>query len=226
MYVFFFLQFPFDTARTVHRPFFNENDELVGVVPMMSQTNVIRNVYIKSLKSTIVELPYGGNTEESLINNRFSMLLIYPHTRHISAVFRALRKFNIANIFAAFPTDENDFDEIIITLPKFQISSNLDVKSQLEQLGVTDVFNPNRADLSKMFGNQSRDPPYLSRVLHKAKIQVNEFGTVASAVTVASISFRSFADEIIFDRPFGFLIVDQLTNSILFAGQVNNPQYI
>lgn len=192
---------------------------------MMTQTtDRLRNVYIESLKSTIVELPYGDyddDDDESLTTHRFSMLLIHPHAR-LSVVFRALRTFDIANIFNAFPNDENNFNEIILTLPKFEINSNFNAKIQLEQLGVTDVFNPNEADLSKMFSNRTQ-LPYLSHVLHKARIRVHEFGTIAAAVTVGSFSYKSFADEIIFDRPFGFLITDQLTNSILFAGQVKNP---
>lgn len=190
---------------------------------MMTQTNnLIRFKYIQSLHSTIIELPYGDYTDASLTNNRFSMLLIYPHVR-LSAVFRALQRFNIARIVHAFSRDKNNFREITITLPKFEIDSNFNVKTQLEQLGVVDAFNPNLANLSKMFSNRAQRP-YLSDVIHMAQIQVNEFGTVASAATVVRVNDRSgFRHEINFNRPFGFLIVDQVTNSILFAGQVKNP---
>lgn len=212
----FFSQFPFDIKKTLPRPFFRENGELIGDVPMMKQVSYLRNAYIEPLKSTIVELPYGDRNDD-----RFSMLLILPHAR-LSAAFRALRTFDIANIFKAFPTDENDFEEIILTVPKFEINSNFNANTELEQLGVTDVFNPNEADLSKMFSNRTQQP-YLSHVIQKARIQVHELGTIAAAVTVVSCSSRGLIDEIIFDRPFGFLITDQLTNAILFAGQVKNP---
>lgn len=186
---------------------------------MMTQTKVLRQAYVRRLEATFVELPYG----DSMTDSRFSMLLIYPHAS-LSSVFRSLRTFNIAEIFKASPTnnDDGEYNEIAITVPKFEINSNLNLKSMLERMGVRDVFNPADANLSKMFSNPTQ-PPYLSHVLHKARIQVNEHGTIASAATVANFSFKSLPDEIIFNRPFGYLIVDQLTNSILFAGQVKNP---
>lgn len=176
---------------------------------MMRQRNEFRNVYIGYINATVVELPY---------DNRFSMLLIYPHAS-LNTVFDALRTFDIVSIFK--PPLSSDIG-MTITVPKFEINSKINVKSELEQMGVRDVFNPTDANLSKMFSN-STQRPYLSHVVHKARIQVNEAGTIATAVTVANFEDKSLGDEITFNRPFGYLIIDQLTDSILFAGQVKNP---
>lgn len=190
---------------------------------MMTQTRVLRQGFDGRLGATIVELPYGDpNYDDSLTNHRFSMLLLRPHDS-LKSVFRSLRTFNVAKIFDALPRNERDFErEIELTVPKFEINSNLNLKPVLERMGVRDVFSQGDANLSKMFSNPSQ-PPYVSHVLHKARIQVDEYGTIASAATVVNISDKSLPDDITFDRPFGYLIVDKLTNSILFAGQVKNP---
>lgn len=208
------LQYPFDSEKTELRHFFRENGQLIGDVPMMTQTNVFRKVYVRQLSATVVELPYGSD-----YSNRFAMLLIYPHAP-LNAVFRKLRTFDIGSIFDE--SNENNYNEIDLTLPKFEIKSNLNVKWVLEGMGVSDVFSSTNADLSRIFVNQT-PRPYLSHVLHKARIQVNEVGTIAAAVTVAEFGFKSFAEEINFNRPFGYLITESSTNSILFAGKVRNP---
>lgn len=82
-----------------------------------------------------------------------------------------------------------------------------------------DVFDPIKANLSKM----SRQPTYVSRVFHKAVIEVNEVGTVAAAVTGGTISFKQTPVEIVFNRPFGFLITEKTSSTLLFAGQVRHP---
>lgn len=191
---------------------------------MMTQKIVLRQAYISRLDATVVELPYDDRSDsDSLTGNRFSMLLIHPHAS-LNSVFRSLRTINISSIFDAFPTSDDDemLTEIVLTVPKFEINLSLNLKPLLERMGVRDVFNPADANLSKMFSNPT-PPPCLSHVLHKARILVNEHGTVASSVTAVNFGYKSLAEEITFDRPFAYLIVDQLTNSILFAGQVKNP---
>lgn len=176
---------------------------------MMIQKNEFRYVRSSRINATVVELPY---------DNRFSMLLIYPHAS-LNTVFDALRTFDIVSIFK--PSFQNDF-ELTIAVPKFEINSKINVKSELEEMGMRDVFNPNDANLSKMFSN-STQRPYLSHVVHQARIQVNETGTIAAAVTAVNIFDKIASNVITFNRPFGYLIIDRLTDSILFAGQVKNP---
>lgn len=86
-------------------------------------------------------------------------------------------------------------------------------------MGVKDIFDPKKANLSKL----SQDAKYVSRVFHKAIIEVNEQGTVAAGVSLGSVSFKQSPVEFVFNRPFGFLITDKVTNTLLFAGQVRHP---
>jgi serpin B len=86
------------------------------------------------------------------------------------------------------------------------------------------AFDPNQADLSGMDG--ARDL-YLSQVLHKAFVAVDEAGTEAAAATVVIVEASSMPVsspiEFKVDRPFIFLIRDNTSGTILFLGRVLNP---
>lgn len=70
-------------------------------------------------------------------------------------------------------------DEVEVFLPRIKITADFVLNSLLEDMGLTDIFDPNAADLSGI----AKYSPYLSRIIHKAKIEVTEEGTVAAAVT-------------------------------------------
>lgn len=199
--------------KTIERPFYRENGEYIGHVPMMMQENQLRYTSISTLGASFIELPY--NTE-----NRYSMLLIYTNSS-LASVFRNLRQFDIAKIHAEIQksNDDDDLDDVKLTLPKFKIDADLELSTVFKYLGVIDIFDAAKANLSKM----SRQKLHVSHVFHKAIIEVNEVGTVAAAVTTAPLSNRNIPKEFVFNRPFGFLITDQFTNTLLFAGQVRYP---
>lgn len=95
----------------------------------------------------------------------------------------------------------------------------MELRTVLEHLGITDAFDPAKANLSKM----SKQTTFVSRVFHKAVIEVNEAGTIAAAVSTGSVSFKQTPVEFVFNRPFAFFITDRTTNTLLFAGQVRHP---
>ena len=79
------------------------------------------------------------------------------------------------------------------------------------------------ADLSGMTGNREL---FISDVIHKAFVSVDEEGTEAAAATAVMMPFSAAPEEPIkftADRPFIFLIQDNLTGTILFFGRVVNP---
>lgn len=184
---------------------------------MMYQRNVFPFATISTLDASVLELPYGKE-------NRLCMLLLLPRRNStLTAVFENLRQFDIAKIDHEIHkfdnTDDYDETEVELTLPRFNIDSDLELRTVFEHLGITDIFDPTKANLSKM----SHQPTYISRVFHKAVIQVNEVGTVAAAVSAGSVSFKQTPVEFVLNRPFGFLITDRTTNTLLFAGQVRHP---
>jgi len=93
----------------------------------------------------------------------------------------------------------------------------------LKALGMTDAFDPNRADFSGMTGNRDL---FISDVIHKAFVAVDEKGTEAAAATAVIMELAMapmFEVSLTVDRPFIFLIRDTVSGQILFMGRVVNP---
>lgn len=204
-------------TQTRDQPFYRENGEYLAHVPMMAQRNAFPFATIGGLDATILELPYGEQ-------NRLSMLLIYPRPNTtLTAVFHKLHSFDIERIHHELHrfdnTDDFEETEVELYLPKFSIDSDLELRTVLEHLGITDIFDPVKAKLKRMSGQEI----YVSRVFHKAIIQVDEAGTVAAAIAGGTLSFKQSPVEFVFNRPFGFIITDRITHTLLFAGQVRHP---
>lgn len=198
---------------TIDQAFYRENGDYIAHVPMMIQEHQLRYAVIRDLDASFIELPYGND-------DRLSMLLIYPNST-LTPIFRKLRQFDLAKIHAKIQEsgEDDDPDDVKLTLPKFVIDSDLELSTVFEHLGISDIFDPVKADLSKM----SKQKLHVSHVFHKAVIEVDELGTTAYSVTTAPISNRNIPKEFVFNRPFGFLITDRATNTLLFAGQVRYP---
>ena len=93
-------------------------------------------------------------------------------------------------------------------------------------MGLNDAFDPSRADFSGIDGRARW--LYLSAVLHKAYVEVNEQGTEAAAATavvigVTSAISKELPREFRADHPFLFLVRDRTTGSVLFTGRVTTP---
>lgn len=113
-----------------------------------------------------------------------------------------------------------------VGLPRFAVTYGNELSEELASLGVTDVFDQERADLTRM-GTSGNGPLYASAVLHKTFIDVNEEGTSAAATTVVEVGEGSSGPaappevkEVILDRPFVYLIVDYATMTPVFIGTV------
>ncbi|MDD3948008.1 MAG: serpin family protein, partial [Anaerolineaceae bacterium] len=111
-----------------------------------------------------------------------------------------------------------------LSLPKFKIETpEMELINPIKELGLVDVFGM-EADLSGMSGDKSL---YVSTLVQKAFIDVNEAGTEAAAVTLAVVQVKGMLSpetlKISFDKPFMFLLRDTSTSTILFAGQVVQP---
>jgi len=108
-------------------------------------------------------------------------------------------------------------------MPKFKFEYQTGLKDILQAMGMTDAFNE-AADFSKMTMIEAL---FIADVLHKAYVSVDEKGTEAAAATAVMMAGSAPPkDEPIdftIDRPFIFLIMDNVTDSILFIGRVMNP---
>lgn len=120
----------------------------------------------------------------------------------------------------------NDADkcEVYTSIPKFEMEYDLNMNSVLQEMGIKDAFSQESADFTLM----SDDNLYVSQVLHKTNIIVNENGTKAAAVTSAEVEATSeeFVDtdykQVYLNRPFVYMIVDCKENIPIFMGTIKS----
>ena len=112
-----------------------------------------------------------------------------------------------------------------LSLPKLDLSMQNSLTAPLKSCGVTSMFDPAKADFSGI----SDDWIYIEEVLQKLRVQVDEEGTRAAAVTamMADGAALPYAERVAVDftcdRPFVVLIADEKSGSACFAGVVTNP---
>ena len=109
-------------------------------------------------------------------------------------------------------------------MPKFDISAELDLKDALIKMGITDIFDADTADFSALTDGDS-DGIFLSGIKQAARVQIDEEGCRASALTVGMYAGAPIPEDtvdLVFDHPFIFEIISA-TGLPLFVGIVNNP---
>jgi serpin B len=94
------------------------------------------------------------------------------------------------------------------------------LKDDLAALGMRIAFDPARADFSGM-ADVAPERLYITKVIHKTFVDVNEEGTEAAAATSVGIGITSAPPSMEINRPFLFVIRERLTGAILFIGQIN-----
>ena len=111
---------------------------------------------------------------------------------------------------------------VTLSLPKFTTDFSISLKPILANLGIKRAFGE-----KAQFGGISDEPLFISDVVQKTYINVNEKGTEAAAVTMAiagALSMKPPKIEILtFDHPFIYAIIKDNGNKVMFAGKVGNP---
>ena len=113
--------------------------------------------------------------------------------------------------------------EVDVYLPRFELTTDYQLRDTLAAMGMPRLFDAARADLSGIHGGS--EPLWLATVLQHALVQVDEAGTVAAAVTMMGGLGGMPPRVPVFraDHPFLFLIRDRRTGSILFFGRLLRP---
>jgi len=116
-------------------------------------------------------------------------------------------------------------DEVYTAMPKFAFEYSKELSELLKKLGIRDAFDGDIADFSSL-GQSSVGNIFISRVIHKTKIEVNEKGTKSGAVTAAEMNTESARltepKTINLNRPFFFMIVDNEFSMPIFMGVLND----
>ena len=111
--------------------------------------------------------------------------------------------------------------EVKVLIPEFTYETEMELKDTLTMLGMQDMFT-GKADFSKLGKMKSGQPLYCSSVLQKTFIEVNRYGTKASAVTKVEIKTLSMPEMVSLNRPFMYALVDNKTGLPFFIGTVTN----
>ena len=193
---------------------FHRLDGSTATVPFMQQRAHLG--YARGDGVQTIEFPFAGSG--------FAFTVILPDAGTFDA-FES--KLDSAALDAAI--GQLASTEIRVYLPKFKFDFGaVDLAPMLRALGMTDAFDPNRADLTGMVEGPPPEPLYVSGVLHKAFVSVDENGVEAAAATVVGVAAGAMPNEteppdVRIDRPFLFAIRDTQTGSLLFLGRVLDP---
>lgn len=200
----------FKEEETKDSPFTLSSGKKINV-PMMNQTEEFG--YIEDGNAKALELPYKGD--------RLSMVVLLPKkVNGLAGLEESLTAKKLSKWLSAVRKQE-----VVVSLPRFKFTSEFGLADVLKSMGMTDAFSLPPADFSGMDGKKDL---FISAVIHKAFVEVNEEGTEAAAATAVVMKLEAAMPEPIpvfrADHPFLFIIRDTKTGSILFMGRVAKPR--
>jgi len=203
---------PFEKENTRDAEFTNL-DGSKSAVPTMHQTTFAK--YASTETAQVLELPYQGRN--------VSMVVVLPR--------QGLKTFETGfdgKALLSTMAGLKDTKNVRISLPKFEIAGDaISLRKPLTALGMAAPFSPDGADFSGIVKPEV-EKLFISDVLHKAFVRVDEKGTEAAAATaVVMAGTASIPEEpVVFkaDRPFMVFIRDIPTNTVLFAGRIASPK--
>ncbi|MFZ2147453.1 MAG: serpin family protein [Sedimentisphaerales bacterium] len=198
----------FKEDRTKEAPFTLIDGRKLDV-EMMNQTGQFS--YMETEDFQALELPY--------VDDELSMIILLP--KEFDGLDELEKTLTVENLSKWLGVLRKL--EVIVSVPRFRMTGQFGLASVLESMGMIDAFSPD-ADFSGMNGKKDL---FISAVIHKAYVDVNEEGTEAAAATAVTMKLTSVGPTRIpvfcADHPFLFLIRDNHSGSILFIGRVMKP---
>jgi serpin B len=202
----------FDPALTHDAPF-HLRGGTDAAATMMEHQDAAPARYYAGDGVQVVDLPYGGRA--------YAMTLVLPSTAgSIDSLVAGLTEARWDAWMAGL-----DSEKVIVTMPKFRLTFEREMKPFLQALGMGIAFSCGAADFTPLYpagGTQT----CITKVKHKTFVDVYEEGTEAAAVTSVEIGITSANGgplHIVMDRPFVVAIRERLTGTILFLGRVTHP---
>ena len=196
----------FDKKATQDEDFFLAPEKKV-TAPLMHRTADFG--YFEGDDLQALELPYQGD--------RLSMVVLLPKAKDgLGALEAALSADKVSEWVSKLSRRE-----VRVALPRFKTTAEFSLGDTLVAMGMTDAFGGD-ADFSGMTGAKDL---FISAVVHKAFVDVNEEGTEAAAATAVVVRALNGGGppEFRADHPFLFLIRDTKTGAILFLGRIADP---
>ncbi|XP_017068420.2 serine protease inhibitor 42Dd [Drosophila eugracilis] len=198
-------QYEFNPKNTKNVDFKTASQERVPV-QMMSLSGTFKAAYVPELDAKVIELPYR--------NSSLSMVIFLPEK--VDGLQELEKKI------PGFSQPLRELD-VNLKLPKFKIEFSTSLTKVLQTLGIRQAFT-HGADLKGLITSKEG---YISKILQKAFIEVNEEGAEAAAITAVSIGLRCIRCtppprlDFNADHPFAYVIRDQ--NAVYFQGHFVKP---
>ncbi|XP_021029289.1 serpin B12 isoform X1 [Mus caroli] len=205
----------FNSENTVDASFcLNENEK--KTVKMMNQKGKFRIGFIEELQAQILEMKYAMG--------KLSMLVLLPSCSedNVNSLQELEKKINHEKLLAWSSSENLSEKPVAISFPQFNLEDSYDLKSILQDMGIKDVFDETKADLTGI----SKSPNlYLSKIVHKTFVEVDEMGTQAAAASGVVAAEKALPSWVEFNanHPFLFFIRHNPTQSLLFCGRVYCP---
>ena len=199
----------FKAADTRDMPFVVSKTRTASV-PMMCQKGEFG--YAEAAGVQVLEMRYAGGD--------LSMVVLLPTSSSSVEKLQEALPDRFESWLAALVPQSVD-----VFLPRFKLEQEFILNDQLAALGMSDAFSEQAADFAGMRSDGKKDLS-ISKVVHKAFVEVNEEGTEAAAATAVVMGIKSISMTPVFkaDHPFVFLIRDVRTGTILFLGRMSSPR--
>lgn len=200
--------YPFDKESTREGSFTLLDGSRVEV-PMMFLAKDL--LYARGKNFSVVRLPYRDSA--------MGMLILVPDEGQFEAVQSALTPQMLEELRTSV-----SLTAVRLAMPKFKMETSFNLSQTLSDMGMPLAFDRSLADFSGMTG---RKDLFVSDVVHKAFVDVNEEGTEAAAATAVIMELKGMPMEeveLTIDRPFLFFVEDQQSGTILFAGRIVDPR--
>ena len=208
----------FDGNNTYSRDFYLDDGSNINTETMEKETTSNDTSYYQNENVTAVSMNL-----KQYNNEQFDFIAIMP-TNNLSKYIENFDVDTLKEISNKLKTASSEENGIKTCIPKFSFDYNLNLKKNLQHLGVTNAFE-NDADFSNIIDGEF----FVDEVLHKANISFSEIGIKAAASTVVEMTDgaktynKTKLKEIKIDRPFMYIIKDKITEEIWFVGLVYNP---
>ena len=206
----------FDPTMTAPRPFTLADGTRTTVTTMSGAITASVGATSSLL---VVELPYKASSGSAMA---MDILMPEAASAGLAAFESTLTPVTLSSALASLAHPI----QYIVEMPKFSFSTSVRLEPVLVAMGMSDVFESGVADLSGMDGAMDLS---VAAVVQEATVEVDELGTVATAVTVVegctccNAIIETTPPLVQIDRPFFFLIRDTANGAILFMGQVVDP---